>query len=73
MARFRRRPVEVDAEQWMPGRELVGVVKGPNGPVVQTPDGLKRVNRGDWVVTTADGKRYVCDPFVFSRTYERVG
>lgn len=37
---------------------------------IDTPDAGHQVCPGDWVITEADGKRYLCKPDIFTTTYE---
>jgi hypothetical protein len=59
MARYRRRPMIVEAEQWIPTWDI-GVP-----PVIQTPEGEVEVRPGDWILTERNGDqwRYGRDAF----------
>ncbi len=82
MAKFRKRPVTIEAVQWFPGTEIEGVtfslLDGPDpaikfrAPVVDTLEGKMRVSPGDWIITGVKGEQYPCKPDVFAATYERV-
>lgn len=37
--------------------------------IVNTPDGRRYANAGDWIVNGPDG-RYLCEPDIFAATYE---
>lgn len=69
---FRKKPVVIEAVQWLPGRVVAGVVGdkadsmcgcallGGDGssPHVHTANGAVRVNAGDWICTQIiDGRR----------------
>jgi hypothetical protein len=82
MAKFRTKPVVVDAEQWFPGKQVPGVVfpdpnptDNPNlagavaQPTVVTLAGPLRVSPGDWIITGVHGERYPCKPDIFEATY----
>lgn len=83
MARFRKRPVVIEATQWFPGVQIAGVVDerpasdGGNGlspepamAFIHTLEGTMRVSPGDWVITGVHGERYPCKPDIFAATYE---
>ena len=77
MPKFRKKPVVIEAEEWMPGRDIVGVVpKNPPGPrgsgeyVIETLEGPLHVSPGDWIITGMRGERYPCKPDIFAATYE---
>lgn len=40
--------------------------------LIQTPDGLKRADPSDWVVTEPDGTQYVFKDDLFKVIWERV-
>ena len=81
MPRFRKKPVEIEAEQWFPGKEISGVkidhhcidADGNLLAFIETPEGRMTVGPGDWVITGVKGERYPCKPDIFEATYERVG
>lgn len=88
MARFRKRPLEVDAVQYTGGNydeiaDFVGpeciyiaksVVPATGLPIVQirTLEGHMKVSVGDWVIRGVKGEYYPCKPDVFTRTYDYV-
>lgn len=88
MARYRKRPVVVEAEQWWPGRAVVGVrfdreysvedLDGGRivceGAHVVTIHGQKAyLAPGDFVITEPDGvHHYPCKPTIFASAYEPV-
>lgn len=77
MPRFRKKPVEIEAVQWFPGRDVPGVrvpVPGDGDPYVITIHGQATlVAPGDWIITEPDGKHhYPCRPDIFEATYEPV-
>ncbi len=60
MAKFRKRPVVVEAFQ-------------TTEPVqVFTLDGVMQASAGDWIITGVKGETYPCKPDVFEATYEEV-
>jgi len=78
MPRFRKKPIEIEAEQWFPGKQVAGVVERDNtnyhhaGHFVETLEGLMKVSPGDWIITGVKGEKYPCKPDIFAATYELV-
>lgn len=79
MAKFRKRPVVIEAEQWLPGKRIKGVIEvtllsDPGIPrqYIQTLEGEMEVSPGDWIITGVKGERYPCKPDIFAMTYEAV-
>jgi len=86
--RYRKKPVEVDAEQWFPGKQIEGVrevpvplglqTRMPDGQwetrngIVITPEGKMAVRPGDWIITGVKGEKYPCKPDIFALTHEPV-
>jgi len=78
MPRYRKKPIIVEAERFVPGEHTPKGVK--RGDTMETMDqwqihtrqGWVRVRPGDWIITTPDGERYPCAPDVFEQTYEPV-
>jgi hypothetical protein len=86
--RFMKKPIVVEAEQWFPGKRVVGVwgdegqemcpcfrVGGAhNHPHVMTAhDQIIRLEPGDWIIPEPDGRgHYPCKPDIFAATYEPV-
>ena len=87
MAKYRKKPVVISAEQWT-GPECLGKIEGVReafsspvaesiigpGPwyVIDTLEGTMRVHPGDWIITGIKGERYPCKPDIFEATYELV-
>lgn len=77
MAKYRKKPVVVEAVQWFPDRTVEGVCTCPSDeygrvPHVHTLEGALRVSSGDWIITGVKGERYPCKPDIFAATYEAV-
>lgn len=75
MAKYRKKPVIVEASQWLPGAEITGVYRdNSDGSYVITVHGQQAFLRpGDWVITEPDGvHHYPCKPGYFHAIYERV-
>jgi len=83
MARFRKRPVEIDAfrlplgaamPDWLTeavaARRIWALADG--GAQIQTLEGLLTATPGDWIIRGVKGELYSCKPDVFAMTYEAV-
>ena len=87
MAKFRKRPVIIEAEQFVVYRPddkvLTKVVNGVNYPVykdekghhilIPTLEGTMRCDNLDWIIKGVSGEYYPCKPDIFEKTYESVG
>ncbi len=86
MAKYRKKPVVVDAEQWFPQKPVDGV---EYPPLPGTPQGQEYIKTygpcgivrrlgnmvampGYWIITDANGNKSICDPDTFEETYELV-
>ena len=79
MKRYRKKPVVVEAEQWFPGKKIVGVVEKETGDaitevigIIHTLEGDMHAMPGDWIITGVKGELYPCKPDIFEMTYEEV-
>jgi len=85
MAKFRKKPVVINAVQFWPWDELPeGVQKRSLGGnslsidgeqvqwFIKTLDGDMIVSPGDWIITGINGEKYPCKPEIFQKTYEQV-
>ena len=84
MARYRKKPVEIEAVQW-PINEMFpawltsaidgGTVVGWGGDdlLIETLEGQMRCTTGDWIIQGVKGELYPCKPDIFAATYEPVG
>lgn len=78
MAKFRKKPVVIDAVQFdgIPANDPPGVWRRPedNSPYVVTiHDQRCYVVAGDWIIPEPDGIHYYpCKPDIFAKTYEAV-
>lgn len=80
--KFRKKPVEIDAEQFIVGDRPSENLMFMQWPVqkdekgffltIETLEGNHRANEGDWVITGIKGERYPCKPDIFEATYEAV-
>ncbi len=84
MAKYRRKPIVIDAEQLTEGN-LENLENWCGGSIkgtrlhrservidVQTLAGEVRVNIGDWIICGIRGEFYPCKPDIFKATYEKV-
>ena len=60
MARFRKRPIVIEAIQTSTAIDI------------ETLEGTMRASPGDWIITGVNGESYPCKPDIFEKTYERV-
>jgi hypothetical protein len=85
MARYRKRPVEIDAVRWtgenmgeiaaMFSSDLKAISPlGRSGEqlVIRTLEGAMTAQRGDWIIRGVKGEAYPCKPDIFEATYEEV-
>ena len=84
MQKYRRKPVDVEAEQFHPNnkpwpkgvREIKPSWKAKPDASVRYSfigTGACAIRPGDWVVTNQTGERYVVSEESFPKTYEEVG
>ena len=78
MAKFRKKPIVVEAEQWFPGKHVDGVIQGTADDVgiyyglIHTLEGPHVVSEGDWIITGIANEKYPCKDAIFRATYESV-
>ena len=60
MAKFRKKPVEIEAYQT--DKEMD----------IKTLEGTMHANVGDWIITGVNGEQYPCKPDIFEKTYEPI-
>lgn len=84
MARYRKKPVVIEAEQFWPDKKpwpegVEAPLVEPHDeeahyahPFVQTLEGPLMCSPGDWIITGVKGERYPCKPDIFKATYEAV-
>lgn len=84
MARYRKRPVEIEAQQFTRDTFRAGVRfvpldqfgeagEGDDGRVfmtIKTLEGVMRVDENDWIIRGVQGEHYPCKPDIFQQTYE---
>lgn len=84
MPKFRKKPVVIEAEQFMPDGSAATnqgamfmefpIQSDEDGPhlIIPTLEGAHRANPGDWIITGIKGEIYPCKPDIFAATYEAV-
>jgi len=86
MAKFRKRPVVVEAVQltWENWRAVCDFVSVPENGIgiiedmpaiammVQTLEGPVKATEGDWIIKGVKGEFYPCKPDIFAMTYDPV-
>lgn len=85
MAKFRKKPVVIEAVEWTGANHLITetFMKGSGAYisrdnrilgeiVVPTLEGEMRARVGDWIIKGVKGEFYPCKPDIFEATYEAV-
>ena len=82
MAKFRKKPVVIDAVQFRMGEEPSELASDVvTGRIRYTEDGMALIDTlegsmiarsGDWIIRGVKGELYPCKPDIFAATYERV-
>ena len=82
MARFRKKPVVIEAWQNVPSAEVplwfdrMGTYKNGSSPgctiKIYTLEGIMEAYPGDWIIKGVKGEIYPCKPDIFAATYDRV-
>jgi hypothetical protein len=78
MPKFRKKPVVVEAEQFLPPSIVPTCVSEALDanfePVyfIPTLEGPMQCSYGDWIITGVHGENYPCKPDIFNLTYELV-
>ena len=82
MAKYRKKPVVVEAVQWT-GQNSLEIEDflgrwpwyygySPELVMIDTLEGVMSANIGDWIIKGVNGEFYPCKPDIFEKTYERV-
>lgn len=79
MAKYRKKPVIIDADPYQPGMEDGFDIEHPEEqqradrkPYINTLEGKMYISPGDYIITGVKGERYPCKPDIFEATYEKV-
>lgn len=80
MAKWRKKPVVIEATQWSgweEGPHDLGIQHYPenngfyaNKGWISTLEGTHIVTPGDWIITGVKGEKYPCKPDIFEVTYD---
>lgn len=79
MAKFRKKPVVIDAIQWNGNNiEYIEKFYDKQEPLfvhadelkIQTLEGEMTASNGDWIIKGVNGEFYPCKPDIFEKTYE---
>lgn len=81
MAKFRKKPVVIEAVQWtgdnlselqsfVPKEHWHNKLSEPMG--IKTLEGVMTISEGDWIIKGVKGEYYPCKPDIFAATYEPV-
>ena len=79
MAKYRKRPVVIEAVQWN-GRNEIDIARFVGGNLemgneslfIQTLEGKMEASVGDFIIKGVHGEFYPCKPDIFVKTYEPV-
>ena len=82
MAKYRKKPVVVDAVQWerkhfpmgdyWQGTDITGVEWTVMEKRIRTAEGFHRVADGDWIITDPSGQKFNVKDTSFKENYEKV-
>ena len=77
---FRKKPVVIEAVQWLGamsdvialvGRDLPTSMSPSSGSLrIETLEGDMEVRQGDWIIRGTEGELYPCKPAAFDATFE---
>lgn len=83
MAKFRKKPIVIEAVQFFRAEHFDGkhvaidgvqtrMAPGGREFFIRTLEGDHLVSEGDWIITGVAGEKYPCKPVIFEATYEAV-
>ena len=82
MARYRKKPVEIEAVQFNGPGDVLPILDWMRGGgtavanyvsgvlVIPTLEGEMTASRGDWIIRGVQGEFYPCKPDIFEATYD---
>ena len=78
MAKYRKKPVVIEATQWFAHGDHPAVLKTHTVELdgvtpqayIETLEGQMLVQAGDWIITGVKGEHYPCKHDIFLATYE---
>lgn len=75
--KFRKKPIEVEAEQFstFSSAGYKGLCRKAHDGImgeahIHTLEGIMTVSHGDWIIKGVNGEFYPCKPDIFEKTYE---
>jgi hypothetical protein len=76
MAKYRKKPVVIDAVQYDGyNKDAIPCLcncTGEGNPHIHTLEGSLYASPGDWIIRGVKGEYYPCKPAIFAATYEPV-
>ena len=82
MAKFRKKPVEIEAIQYLREENICAVqdfvgenikyCAETNEYYIDTLEGKLHCTYRDWIIKGVNGEFYPCKPDIFEKTYEKV-
>lgn len=80
MAKYRKRPVIIEAIQWDGNKmnlnkivDFMGYYEFAKGNlIINTLEGRMKASPGDYIIKGVNGEFYPCKPDIFEKTYEPV-
>jgi len=87
MAKFRKKPVDIDAIQFFDQPEEIINIQEFMGNIdltidykdiddpklkIETLEGTMNASLGDWIIKGVNGEFYPCKPDIFEKTYEQI-
>ena len=82
MAKFRKKPIIIDAIQWVGPPEEMPIPPAPHTELkrmgggsrwaLKTLEGWFTLTPGDFIITGSKGELYPCKPDIFELTYEPI-
>lgn len=79
MSKYRKKPVVIEAEQFINSADIhefckdkVGEPVGKDYLEIYTLEGTMKANKGDFIIKGIQGEFYPCRPDIFEKTYEKV-
>jgi len=82
MAKFRKKPVEIEAIQFIGTKENVEEIRNLDNNIIwhfnqnllsiPTLEGTMTAQLNDWIIKGVNGEVYPCKPDIFEKTYDKV-
>ncbi len=82
MAKFRKKPVVIDAIRWTGANAEELYIFCNTGSrdcqvmgdslLISTLEGVMTASKGDWIIKGVNGEHYPCKPDIFEATYQAV-